>query len=114
MKPTFYFSLFTLIALAAGAFFNARPAQAQTGIELENVEASYQFGEQITFVATLKASIPIQSVSIIISDESQTINRIEPRGPSGSSKLPGGTRHGSHRGKSPFGVGIGIYTTSEL
>ncbi|HLO17636.1 MAG TPA: hypothetical protein VK206_22590, partial [Anaerolineales bacterium] len=78
MRSTFYFSLFTLIVMALSTLLNARQAQVQSGIELENVGASYQFGEQITFVATLKASIPIQSVSITISDESQGITHTEP------------------------------------
>lgn len=78
MKSTSYFLLLTSLVMAISSLFNAYPAQAQTGIELENVGASYQFGEQITFVATLKASIPIQSVSIVISDALQTVNRVEP------------------------------------
>jgi len=52
-------------------------AQAQAGIVLENVGASVRFGEQITFSATIKSAIPIQSVSIIISDESQNITHVE-------------------------------------
>ena len=64
--------------MAMSALFNARQAEGQSGIELENVGASYRFGEQITFVATIKASIPIQNVSIVIADESQGITRIEP------------------------------------
>ncbi|HSB03383.1 MAG TPA: peptidase MA family metallohydrolase, partial [Anaerolineales bacterium] len=64
--------------MALSTLFNAWPAEAQSGIELENTGAPYQFGEQITFVATLKASIPIQSAAIVISDESQSLHRIEP------------------------------------
>ena len=54
------------------------PAEAQSGIELENVEASIRFGEGITFLATIKSSVPIQNVSIAISDESHGITRVEP------------------------------------
>jgi hypothetical protein len=78
MKPTFYFAPFALAVLVTVSFFPARPAQAQSGIELENVGASYQFGEQITFVATLKSGIAIQSVAIAISDSSQSVQRVEP------------------------------------
>jgi len=78
MKPTSYFLLLTFAVMAIVTLFNARPAQAQAGIELENVGASYRFGEQITFVATVKTSVPIQSVSIVITDESQNVQRIEP------------------------------------
>lgn len=58
--------------------FNARQARAQSGIELANVEASHRFGEQITFTATIKASIPLQNVSIVIFDELRSITRVEP------------------------------------
>ncbi len=77
MKPTIYFSLFASLVMAVSALFNARPAEAQSGIELENVGASYSFGESITFVATVKAAIPIQAVSIVISDEGQNVNHVE-------------------------------------
>ncbi|MGE5776649.1 MAG: hypothetical protein ACM33V_10525, partial [Chloroflexota bacterium] len=77
MKPAFYFSLLALLVMAASTLFNTSPAQAQSGIELENVGASHQFGEQITFVATLKAPTSIQSASIVISDDSQNLNRVE-------------------------------------
>ncbi|RPJ27197.1 MAG: hypothetical protein EHM33_08845 [Chloroflexi bacterium] len=77
MKPTFYFSLLTFLVMAVSTLFNARPAQAQSGIELENVGASSRFGEAITFVATIKTATPIQNVSIVISDESQSVNRVE-------------------------------------
>jgi hypothetical protein len=70
--------LLLFVMLALSTLFNARQVQAQSGIELENVEASHLFGEQITFVAAIKASIPIQSVSIIILDESQGITHVEP------------------------------------
>jgi hypothetical protein len=67
-----------LAVLVIVSFFPARPAQAQSGIELENVGASYQFGEQITFVATLRSGVAIQSVAIAISDSSQSVQRVEP------------------------------------
>jgi len=70
--------LLIFVVMAVSTLFNARQAQGQAGIELENVGASYRFGEQITFIATIKSSIPIQNVSIIISDESQSITRVEP------------------------------------
>ncbi len=71
--------------MVVSSLFNARQAEAaalseskgQNGIEVENAGATYQFGEQITFVATLKASIPIQSAAIVISDEAQSLNRVE-------------------------------------
>jgi len=78
LKRTFYFSLFTFLGIALYAGFHARPIQAQSGIELEDVRAVVTFGEQVIFIATIKASVSIQSVSIIILDESQGIRQIEP------------------------------------
>ncbi len=57
------------ILIAAASFFNVRQVSAQSGVELKNVGASYQYGEQITFVAQVKALIQIQQASIVIMDE---------------------------------------------
>ncbi len=71
-------SLLAILVIAFFAFYNASPARAQSGVVLENVGATVRFGEQITFVATIRASITIQSVSISIFDESQGIRQTEP------------------------------------
>lgn len=68
----------TLSVIALSFLFNVLPVQAQAGITLENVGATVQFGQQITFVATIKSSFPIQSASIIILDESQGTTYTEP------------------------------------
>lgn len=70
--------LLLFVVMALSILFNARQARAQSGIELENVGAAHRFGEQITFLARIKASTPIQNVSIIIFDESQAITHVEP------------------------------------
>lgn len=75
---TSYFSLFTLAVIALTTLMNAHPARAQSGIVLENVEATVTFGEQILFIATIKPSISIQKIDISIFDESQGIRRTEP------------------------------------
>src|SRR5688500_14786031 len=67
-----------LIVMAASVLFNARQAQAQSGVELENVSASVKFGEGITFLATTRASIQIQNVSIVIFDEAQGLTHVQP------------------------------------
>jgi len=67
-----------LIVIVLITLFNALQAQAQSGIELENVGATVRFGEQITFVATIKASIPIQNAFIVILDELQGTSHVEP------------------------------------
>ena len=58
--------------------FNARQAQAQSGVELENVTASYRYGEQITFFAQIKSSIQIQGASIVITDEANGLTQVQP------------------------------------
>lgn len=52
-------------------------AQAQSAVELENVAALVNFGEQITFVATLKNPMPLRDASIVILDESQGVTHVE-------------------------------------
>src|SRR5512146_446958 len=78
MKLTSYFVLLALLVMTISSLFNARPAEAQSGIQVQNAGAWYQFGAQITFVAMLNTSTPVQSAAIVISDESQSLNRIEP------------------------------------
>ncbi|MEO8357913.1 MAG: peptidase MA family metallohydrolase [Chloroflexota bacterium] len=70
--------LLLFVVMVLSILFNARQARAQSGIELENVGAAHRFGEQITFLARIKASTPIQNISIIIVDESQAITHVEP------------------------------------
>jgi len=69
---------FALVLLPV--LFHARyvRAQAQTEIELENVVALVNFGEQITFVATVKSPLPIRDASIVILDEAQGVTHVQP------------------------------------
>jgi hypothetical protein len=78
MRSDFYISLLTFIAITTLFLSKVPQAEAQSGVELENVGASYRFGEQITFIATVKPLVTIQSVSITISDELQGITYTEP------------------------------------
>jgi len=71
-------TLLVLIVIATINLFNARQARAQSGIVLENVRASVKFREGVTFVATIKASIQIQNVTIVIFDEAQGITHTQP------------------------------------
>jgi hypothetical protein len=77
LKFKFFFSFLIFSVLASSLLFGARPAGAQSGIGLENVVAEVQFGEQISFAATVKSSIAIQDVSIVILDEAQGITHVE-------------------------------------
>ena len=71
-------SVLLLTFLFLLTLLTTRQVEAQSGIELADVGASYRFGEHITFSAKIKVSIPIQNVSIIVSDESQTVRHVEP------------------------------------
>ena len=55
-----------LVVMAAALLFHGRQAQAQAGIELANVRAEVQYGESVTFLAEVRASIQIQQASLII------------------------------------------------
>ena len=70
--------LLTFFALIISALFPMRDVRAQAGVELENVQASVRFGEAITFVATVKLAAPLQSSTIMISDELQGLTWTEP------------------------------------
>jgi hypothetical protein len=70
--------LLVLTMMAASLLFNARQAQAQGGVELVNVGATVQYGESITFLAEINASIQIQQASIILLDEAQGLTQVQP------------------------------------
>ena len=71
-------ALVFFVVMAASILYDAPRAEAQSGVELENVSASVKFGEGITFLATIKASIQIQNVSIVIFDEAQGLTHVQP------------------------------------
>ena len=52
--------------------------EGQSGFELENVHALVRFGEGITFLATIRSSIQIQTLSIVIFDEVQGLTHVQP------------------------------------
>lgn len=140
MKPTFHFprstcyerrwrhpalrgfSLLTCAVIALTTLLNAHQAQAQTGIALENVEATVTFGEQILFIATIKPSISIQGIAISIFDESQGVRKTEPLNvnPDGHSEFRLDTRQMTLRPFSmikwnyQFTLGDGSTTNSEV
>jgi hypothetical protein len=76
MHSTFSFSLLTFLLLALSTVFNA--PHTQSTVVLENVGASVDFGERITFFATIQSSVPMQTVSILIAEESQGFTLMEP------------------------------------
>jgi hypothetical protein len=53
-------------------------AQAQDAVDLENVVALVDFGQRITFVATVKSPLPVRQASIVILDEAQGTSQVEP------------------------------------
>jgi peptidase MA superfamily protein len=79
--PAFSTNLRKGIILFVNATFilcNAWHAQAQSGVELENVTASYRYGEQITFSAQVKSATEIGQASIVISDEANGLTQVQP------------------------------------
>ena len=69
-------AILVFVVMAASALLKPKQVEGQAGVVLENVGASIRFGEQITFFATIKASIPIQSASIVILDEGHGITHV--------------------------------------
>lgn len=80
MKLKLARTAFVLVLLVLFASMPARQASAQDPavVELENVAALVDFGEQITFVATVKSPQQIRDASILILDEAQGITHVEP------------------------------------
>ena len=71
-KGIIFLVITTIISLTAGRVY------AQSGVELENVTASYRYGEQITFSAQVKSSVQIQQASILISAEANGLTQVQP------------------------------------
>jgi hypothetical protein len=86
MKVRFACGLLALAMISASIVLGAGRVKAdgpglpdgQGGVVLENVGATYVFGEQITFLAGIKASAPIQSASIAILEEGSGVAHIQP------------------------------------
>jgi hypothetical protein len=72
------FSLLTFLIITTITLFSTLQVKAQSGVELENVTASYRYGEQITFSAQIKSSIQIRQASIVISDEANGLTQVQP------------------------------------
>jgi hypothetical protein len=70
--------LIFLLVVAAYALGNAKQVYGQGGIALENVGATYLFGEQVIFSATIRTSTPIQSAAIVILDEGHSLTYTQP------------------------------------
>jgi hypothetical protein len=69
-----------VLILLQTVLWNVQQAAAQgpTMVKLENVVALVSFGENITFVATVKSPPAVQDASILILDESRGITQVEP------------------------------------
>jgi hypothetical protein len=78
LKPVFYFSLVSSFLVVLSTLSNARQPQIQIDVEIENVTASYSYGEQITFTAQIKSSVQIQGASILITDEANGLTQVQP------------------------------------
>ena len=70
--------LVTPLVVALILLFPARPARAQSEVELENVTASYRYGEQITFSAQIKSPVAIAQASIVITEDANGLTQVQP------------------------------------
>ena len=77
--------LFFLLSAVVGAAFTG-PPQAQPALQASNVNIAYQFGQQITFLARLSSSVPIQQAFLSFRDVNEQTTRLVPLtpGPDGS------------------------------
>ncbi len=66
-----------LLIVAASVLLSTEQVRAQTGIAMQST-ATYQFGEQITFVAQVTAPVQIQQANIVIFDEAQAVTQVQP------------------------------------
>ncbi len=69
-------SVFVLFAWLASGF--TRPPQVSEKLGVSNVNVFYHFGEQITFAATLSASMPITQAMISFRETNGQNTRVEP------------------------------------
>jgi hypothetical protein len=78
MKPRIV--LLAIAILLHAAVMDTRQTDAQSPMTavLENVAALVSFGEQITFVATVKSPLPVRDASIVILDEAGDSTDVEP------------------------------------
>ncbi|MGA7192532.1 MAG: peptidase MA family metallohydrolase [Anaerolineales bacterium] len=73
IRKSIFFFLFALICLG----FTSMP-QAQSGFNATNVNISYNFGQQITFLARLTSSVPIKQAFISFRDVNEQNTRVVP------------------------------------
>lgn len=71
-------NLLFLVVMAALLLVRVNQVQAQAGIELENVRAEVEYGVGVTFLAGIKASIPIQQASIVIFNDTEGVTYAQP------------------------------------
>jgi hypothetical protein len=76
LNATYCLSLLSSFILILSTL--SRSSQPQTDVQLENVSASYRYGEQITFSAQLNSATPIGQASIVITDESNGLTQVQP------------------------------------
>jgi len=73
IRKSIFFFLLALISLG----FTVSP-QAQSGFNASNVNISYNFGQQITFLARLTSSVPIQQAFISFREVNEQTTRVAP------------------------------------
>ncbi len=76
MKRLLKFVFFFLLALISVGFTNI--PQAQSGFNAANVNISYNFGQQITFLAQLTSSVPIKQAFLSFREATDQNTRVVP------------------------------------
>ena len=65
-----------ILAVVISALLITEQVRAQSGIEMQST-ATYQFGEQITFVAQIQSPVQIQQAQLVIFDEAQAVTYVQ-------------------------------------
>lgn len=69
--------LMAILLIAANLSLSTEQAHGQEGIVVENPVAVVNFGESITFQAKIKATLPIQQVSLLFQGVNENATRVE-------------------------------------
>ena len=71
------FRVVTILLMVVSVPLSANQAQAQGGIAVENATVAINFGQTITFSATIKSPLPIQQASLLFRGVNEDVTRVE-------------------------------------
>jgi hypothetical protein len=72
-----FFGVALTLLMVVSALLGANQAQAQGGIAVENATVAVNFGQTITFSATIKSPLPIQQASLLFRGVNEDVTRVE-------------------------------------